>query len=58
MAQLLEMLGEGNMVQVFKARHVHLGRVAALKLIRKERLANSQSFTGLLPVPGADLSPR
>jgi len=37
---LLERLGEGGMGEVFKARHQKMGRIVAIKLIRKERLAN------------------
>ena len=40
---LLDRLGEGGMGQVFKARHRHMKRIVALKLIRKEKLANEDA---------------
>jgi tRNA A-37 threonylcarbamoyl transferase component Bud32 len=39
----LERLGEGGMGQVFKARHRHLGRTVAIKLIRTERLDSPEA---------------
>jgi WD40 repeat protein/tRNA A-37 threonylcarbamoyl transferase component Bud32 len=40
---LLERLGEGGMGTVFKARHQLMDRVVALKVIRKEQLADEEA---------------
>jgi serine/threonine-protein kinase len=41
---LLDRLGEGGMGQVFKARHRHMNRLVALKLMRKEKLSSEYSI--------------
>jgi serine/threonine-protein kinase len=41
---ILERLGEGGMGQVFKARHQKMGRIVALKLIRKDRLTKPDAI--------------
>jgi serine/threonine-protein kinase len=40
---LLDLLGEGGMGQVFKARHRVMHRIVALKVIRKDRLINESA---------------
>src|SRR5262245_7158450 len=40
---LLERLGEGGMGSVFKARNTRLGRIDAIKVIRKEKLADESA---------------
>jgi serine/threonine protein kinase len=40
---LLERIGAGGMGQVFKAKNWKLGRIVALKVIKKERLANEDA---------------
>lgn len=40
---LLDRLGEGGMGAVFKARHRVMNRIVALKVIRKEKVANPDS---------------
>src|SRR5262245_29771386 len=41
---LLERIGEGGMGEVFKARHLGLDRIDALKVIRKDKLSNPENI--------------
>ena len=40
---VLDRIGEGAMGQVYKARHQHMNRLVALKVIRKEKLGNPEA---------------
>jgi len=41
--EILEPLAEGGMGAVYTARHVHLGKIVALKLLSSERVADAMS---------------
>src|SRR5262249_10591488 len=40
---ILDRIGEGGMGMIYKARHQHMQRIVALKVIRKEKLANADA---------------
>src|SRR6516165_7767235 len=46
--RLIDRIGEGGMGQVFKAYHPAMGRVVALKIIKKERLTNPNAVKRFL----------